>query len=168
MAFDGTNFLLAWEYGATDPPNTQTTHVAAGRLEDHGYAIDVNITTVSNLAGTEEGVDVAFDGSNYVVAWFNHPPSNLGTVRVARFSTAGALLDPVGGQATTTSAVATDNPRIARLGSETFVVWEQNDTLGINPGYRIAGTRISSASMALDTTTFAAGLWVSVIPPASS
>jgi hypothetical protein len=165
LAFDGANFLVAWENQNTD----RNTHISAGRVDNHGRAIDVAITSVSQAAETEEDVDVVFDGTNYVIAWFQRPvPSYLdkGTVRVARISTDGILLDsgptPAGGKPVSTTDSPRKRPRIARLGSQTLVVWEIGPmTNSSGAWYRLVGTRVDTNGVALDTSPANEGLWLS-------
>jgi hypothetical protein len=165
IATDGTNFLVAWQTVATDG----STHVAAGRVNAQGRAIDIDETRVSNGTGVEQEVDVAFDGTNYVLAWFQRPDPSLsdeGTIRVARIGANGSALDgpsPTSGHAVSMTSSAKGHPRIARLGAGTLVVWQLGPA-GVVPGYRIVGTRIGSDGTALDTSPTSEGLWISLEP----
>jgi hypothetical protein len=164
LASDGTNFAMVWE----NVTSTGDTHISAGRVNAQGAALDAGITAVSMAPQVEESPDVAFDGGQYVAAWFVRPDRSLedeGEVRVARIGLDGRLLDgppsPAGGQAVSGTATPRQHPRIGRLGSQTFVAWELGPT-GDTPIYRLVGTRIDSNGVARDTSPTDEGLWVSI------
>jgi hypothetical protein len=168
IAYDGTNFLVAWENEDRD----RLTHISAGRVDGLGRAIDVNITSVSQAPGTEEEVDVVFDGTNYVIAWFHRPDRSMvaeGTIRVARVSSDGILLDGVtagvGGKAVSTTDSPKSHPRIGRLGAQTMVAWEIGPitSIGSRITYRLVGTRVGADGMPLDTSSANEGLWLSAL-----
>lgn len=96
-------------------------------------------------------------------------PSLLGegTIRAARVGRDGTLLDgapaPAGGRALTftdPSKFGRDYPRVGRLGSTTFVVWEHLDISSFER--RITGTRLDAQGNPLDTSSTDDGLWIAM------
>lgn len=80
LAFDGSNYLLTFvTYGGG---------VSLTRVSPDGQALDLPPLGQSGMGATH---DLIFDGTQYVIAGLNG--SDL---RIARVSTAGALLDPGG------------------------------------------------------------------------
>ncbi|MEE9911996.1 MAG: VCBS repeat-containing protein [Deltaproteobacteria bacterium] len=71
IAFDGTNYLIAFSEETTLPPDApdgvETWHVFAQRITSAGAALGgtINIKTVGNLFLPS----VAFDGTQYIVTW---------------------------------------------------------------------------------------------------
>ena len=165
LAFDGRNFLMAWLNTTTELPNGASTHVSAARVNAEGNAIDVNLTQVTSAPPLQENLDVAFDGTRYVVSWFHRTNQSLlgvGDVRIARMGIDGLLLDPGGrvvAPARTNSSKR--DPRIARLGSQTLVVWERINYQASGPSTWIAGTRVDADGNSLDSSADADGLFIS-------
>lgn len=95
---------------------------------------------------------MAFDGTNYVIAW-NYVPvtskTKEGTVRIARVTKDGVSLDgsasDVGGRAVSKTSTLGANPRIGRVGSQTMVVWEI-ETPGSAQGPRRVGLAAAGVS----------------------
>jgi hypothetical protein len=118
VAFDGSTFLVVWE---RDGGPASAFDVLGARLSATGALLDPNGIDVARGEGDQRAPAVAFDGTNFVVAFENHgfsDPSRLYTVRV----------DPGGGRSNwyAPSGGGTDqrNPAITRTGSGTLLVWE--------------------------------------------
>jgi hypothetical protein len=160
LAFDGKNFLLVWLYTTLAPSTGPSPHVAAGRVNADGNAIDVNAAMVATAPPFQEDLSVAFDGTRYVVSWSHRISPYLegsGDVRIARLEVDGTLLDPEG----RVVAPARKNrdrrhPRIARLGAQTIIAWER--------GGHVAGTRVDPDGNALDSSADSDGLYLSRQP----
>ena len=165
LAFDGKNFLMAWLNTTSELPNGLSKHVSAGRVNADGNAIDVAITQVTTAPPLQVDVDVAFDGTRYVVAWGHAKfASEIGAneVRIARIGTDGVLLDP-GGRVIAPARGETGkaNPRITRLGSQTLVVWRRTNYQERGPSIWIAGTRVDADGNSLDSSATSDGLFIS-------
>jgi hypothetical protein len=167
LAFDGNNFLVTWLN--TDAGPNGLSHVSSGRVNVDGNAIDVAISDVATSEIPQEDLDVAFDGARYVLAWFHRTSAStigVGEVRVARVGIDGNLLDP-GGRviAPLRPDTSKKHPRIARLGSQTMVVWERS-YFGTRGGQHtwIAGTRVDADGNALDSSATDDGLFLSLQP----
>ena len=117
LAFDGTNYLAAWEESAT---------VLSGRVDQFGNHLDGPGTQIGD--GFSDAV--AFDGANYLVAWDNIESRGWPIIRGARVGTDGVVLDPSGFTIRNGGMYwwAT-NPDVAFNGTNYLVVWrEQDDT----------------------------------------
>ena len=165
IASDGSNFLVAWTTRETGSGGSlEATHLVAARIDAAGRALDAAATPVSMETGVDEGLDMAFDGTRYVVSWFHRTQEwllGVGTVRAARFSTSGVLLDgapaPAGGHALSFTGGEHRHPRIVRFGSRTFVVWEAKP---MSAGPRIVGTRLGDDGTPLDSGPNDEGIWI--------
>jgi hypothetical protein len=168
IASDGTNLLVGWT--TINPPATlgfPNTHVTVGRIDANGNALDPAASVVSNETGTDESVDVAFDGDHYVVVWMHRPDPSLldqGSIRAARVGTNGVLLDgapnPAGGHVVspgTEGYPSQGNPRVVRFGSQALVVWHWVNSYD----RRILGSRLASDGTPLDVPPTDPGLWIS-------
>lgn len=87
---------------------------------------------------------VAFDGSNYIVAWAD---ARFGEYRIvsARVTPQGAVLDT--GYCIGQTGVCEQSPRIAFDGSRCLVVWKHE----LSPPYGIYGRFVNSSAMPEDT-----------------
>jgi hypothetical protein len=122
-AFDGTNYLIAWEEerdGALD--------IFAARVSPAGAVLDPEGISVSAGPAAKTRPGVAFDGINFLVVWAD---SRAGSWDVygARVSKDGAVLDPEG-IAIGTGAGAQSNPAVAFSGSRYLVVWSDDSQGG--------------------------------------
>lgn len=120
MASDGTDFLIVWRSGSA----------ALGlRVDSNGVAKDSSPFTISP-AGANVGSypKVAFGGGSYFVVWTD--PSSLTTIRGARVSPAGAVLDttpvtivPAG---TLPKLEIPGDPSVGFDGSSFMVAWKSS------------------------------------------
>src|SRR6185436_3686769 len=118
VAFDGTNYLVVWEdytTGAADITGARVT--AAGTVLDPA---GIQISTASNDQLTPA---IAFDGTNYLVAWSDFRTANTDDIFAARVTKGGSVLDPIGipvmqGQGDQL------NPAVAWSGNTYLVVWD--------------------------------------------
>jgi len=140
-AFDGTNFLFVWQ-----DSRTAADQIYAARVSPAGVVLDPQGFLVGS-GGAEDLNEpvVAFDGTNYLVAWRdrNDWDSQIMGVRV---STAGVILDG------TQIGIATgsdnqEKPAIAFGGSTYLVAW-QDDSPGTHSN--IYAARLNTAGAVLD------------------
>ncbi|MGB3341700.1 MAG: T9SS type A sorting domain-containing protein [bacterium] len=139
VAFDGTNFFVAW-YDQRVPAG-----IYGCRVRPDGTILDPEGILIST---SEEGVfiSISFDNTDYLVVWGNTDISG------ARVDTAGTILD--------TSAIvicaASDNqldPAVT-FGSENyFIVWE--DWRSGSNNADIYGARVDTAGILLDSNSIA-------------
>ena len=135
VAFDGTNYLVAWRDGRNEG-GASGGDIYAARVTPEGVVLDPNGIPVFAEQGTQRDLTIAFDGANYLVAWTNlwADVDVYGT----RVSTAGAVLDPEG-IPIAAGPGAQEEPAVAFDGDNYLVAW------GAAPGpdYNVYGTRVS-------------------------
>jgi hypothetical protein len=154
VAFDGTNYLVVWEDRRA---NGLTSDVYGSRVSSAGAVLDPAGIPISTAADDQTQPEVAFDGTNYLVAWEDSRAGSTYDVYGARVTAAGAVLDPAG---IPISTVANDTfpnpPAVAFDGTNYLVAWEDrrsgaNDIYGarVSPG----GTVLDASGIAISTAT---------------
>lgn len=116
-AFDGTNYLVAWQAGAE-----ARADIRAVRVSVSGEVLDRQPRPVSVAPQAQEQPSVTFDGDNYIVAWHDWRNGNR-DIYGARVSPSGQVLDPDGVRWTANSCDETE-PAIAAGDSSSLVVWQ--------------------------------------------
>jgi hypothetical protein len=92
----------------------------AVRISGAGQVLDATPIPVTPDGGSTGGLDLAFNGTDFLVAWTE--AGTDGQARVTRVTTSGVVRDPGGIQIT--SGAGTHSPvRLASAGSTTLVVW---------------------------------------------
>jgi hypothetical protein len=152
-AFDGTNFLVVWTWHDV---HGEQLGINCARVTPQGELVDAVCIAISrgDYWNDDLGhVAVAFDGSNYLVAWRE---SRNGTydydIRGARITPAGVVLDT---QGFLISGAENDqwHPSIAFDGTDFLVVWQ--DARDSDNHYDIYGARVTPAGVVLDTAGIA-------------
>jgi hypothetical protein len=147
VAFDGSGYLVVWHdhrNGCCD--------VYGGRVSTSGLALDpVGGFLISDAPNHQKWPVLAFDGTNYLVAWQDRRFTLRSDIYGARISPAGTVIDPAAflvgaGQDEQTL------PAIAFSGGYYFVVWQDSRS---RTNYDIYGTRVSTAGVSLDTPNLA-------------
>jgi hypothetical protein len=147
VAFDGTNYLVAWDQGVWAP---QTAGVYAARVSPAGNVIDtggfaIYSDPVNGILQHQPAV--GFDGSNFVVLWNRIQPDNLhANLYAMRVATSGQLIDGTatsGGFAVTTGPNnIVGNPTLTMLGGNVLAAWQGDCFAG--SGIRICGARLTT------------------------
>jgi hypothetical protein len=138
VAFDGSNYLVAWGERGYD--------IYGARVTSAGAVLDPSGIAISTAAGFQESPALAFGGSNYLVAWQRSPDGGPEDIYGARVTPAGAVLDP-GGIAITTASYRQRAAGVAFDGTNYLVAWEDSRS-GTN--WDTYGGRVSQAGAALD------------------
>ena len=136
IAFDGTNFLIAWQ-----DLRGSTWDIYANRISQAAVVLDGNGFALANGPNAEETPAIAFDGANYLVAWeeWLDTTTRDSSIIGRRVSPAGALIDA----APLTLAAAPgeqSEPTVAFDGINTLVAWTDyraggdSDILGVRVG----------------------------------
>jgi hypothetical protein len=147
--------LIVWETCSPGKPCTTTQNgpaihdVVGARISSDGTVLDASPITIASGMASASGFDVAFDGTNYLVAFGNITsccppqfPVQYG-ILAQRVSGAGTL---VGSQITIVSGLVGPNtPSLSFDGTNFFVVWNY----GI-----VHGARVSPGGVVLDPTGF--------------
>src|SRR5207244_3007283 len=111
VAFDGTNYLVAWQ----DSRSGTNFDIYGARVSQAGAVLDPAGIPISTAANNQNVPSVAFDGTNYLVAWEDarNGGANPYDIYGARVSQAGTVLDPAG-IAVATSSTAETAPSVSR------------------------------------------------------
>jgi hypothetical protein len=149
VAFGGGTYLVVW---TEQSPTATGTDIVGARVDPAGALLDPSGVPVSTSTGNQYDPVVAYGGGTFLVAWqdgtgFPGPPS----VRGARLSPAGAVLDPV---AIVISAGHGNlyQPTLAYGGGVFLAVWIDVRVEGAPAVY---GARVDPAGAVLDPDGFA-------------
>ncbi|NOR17775.1 T9SS type A sorting domain-containing protein, partial [candidate division WOR-3 bacterium] len=125
VAFGDTGFLVVWEdrrNGFLDPDIYST------RLSQEGVVLDSVGIVISTIANRQMCPSVAFDGTNFLLAWLDyHYESSNADIYAARVNSSGVVLD----SATIAVVVGSNNqfPSVAFDGANYLIVWRRNTTI---------------------------------------
>jgi len=147
VASSAAGALVAW----VDPRNFNTANDIYGtRISNTGAVIDQTNLLISRAGAVEANPSVAYDGTNYLVAWEDSRSfsTNDVDIRGARVSAKGALLDKTG-LLICNAAGAQQHPSVAASGGEFLVAWQDDRNDGVS-GEDIYGSRVSDAGVVLD------------------
>jgi large repetitive protein len=139
IAFDGTNYLIVWRDDRSQPSDIYGARVSPG-----GVVLEPNGIPIANNAAWADGAAIAFDGTNYLVAW-----GDLGAgldIHGARVSPTGVVLDP-GGIPISTAANLQQLPAIAFDGTNYLVAWGDSRSHCCD----VYGARVSTGGSVLDS-----------------
>jgi len=154
VAFDGTNYLVVWDDFRNEPGFGD---IYGARVTTSGAVLDSLGFPVSIAPQNQSSPVIAFDGTNYLVVWYDHRPgANNLDIYGARVTSSGTVLEP-GDFAISTAANAQLWPAVAFDGSNFLVIW--SDTR-MSPRADIFGARVSPSGSVLDT----AGILISQAP----
>jgi hypothetical protein len=131
VAFDGTNFLVVWQ----DIRQDGYSRISGCRITPGGEILDKGGFTISLSDAYSMLPEVAYDGSNFTVAWYSAKAFTAhGTIRAARVNSAGELIDtsciPIGNVYPGGKPVSLS---IASSGSNSLISWaipEHNQSNG--------------------------------------
>jgi hypothetical protein len=171
--FDGDRFFVIWQDARNDPMEGTDSDIYGTRVSIQGQVIDPDGIAVATGPAPELVPDVAFDGSNHVVAWFEARIINFigdGDIRGARVGSDGALLDgPAsgGGFAISTNPLSKNHPRVSRFDPGVVVVWEAPGFDNERPA-GVLGARLDADGQLVHTVATGEGLWLSGVAPAET
>ncbi|WP_163866324.1 MYXO-CTERM sorting domain-containing protein [Myxococcus eversor] len=150
VAFDGTNYLVVWQHSETpDFVSGSLWSIRAARVSRTGQVLDmVGFVVSSDVASAErdeQEPSVAFNGTDYLVAW-----TTGSMIRASRVSTSGVVLDP-NGITVLHGAGKRGAPTVASDGQGFLVVWRDDEMYGPSTA-GIHSKRVSGAGAVLDST----------------
>jgi hypothetical protein len=157
VAWGGSTFLVTWE----GVDSNYKYDIFAARVGPDGEVFDPDGIRVSTARQDETEPAVAWDGSNFLVAWTFHGHNGIGfdkDILGARVSPQGQVLD-ASPLSIWTASGSQKSPHVASNGAESLVVW-QDPRSG---GNHVQGTRIGQDGSILDP----AGLDISADAPGS-
>ncbi|MBN1695018.1 T9SS type A sorting domain-containing protein [candidate division WOR-3 bacterium] len=137
VEFDGTNYLVVWGYGAT----IGQYDIYGMRVSKQGELLDPEPFVISDATGGQQSPAVAFDGTNYLVVWYDSR-SGLDDIYCTRVTPNGNVLNPAG-IAICTAAEYQFFPDVSFDGTNYMVVWQDQR----NGAYDIYGTRVNQSGV---------------------
>ena len=144
VAYGGGNYLVAWNGGS---------HLVARRVTPQGKALDGLGIPINPPNYGGHSPDIAFDGTNFVVVWYDERLKLGNHIYAARISSAGVLLDKKSVRVDQ-STMKRSNPAVAFDGTNFLVVFQ-----GEAKGYvtEIWGNRLSTSLAVLHKTDITVG-----------
>ena len=137
ISFDGSNYLVVWEDYRNGVPDIYGAFVDAD-----GTLLDTVCLRISYNLNGGLGPAVAFDGTNYLVVWWDDEEGIWG----ARVTPVGQVLDTISIPVST--AYYSQNPDVAFDGDNFLVVWQDDRAVG---NMNIYGARVAKNGVVLDT-----------------
>ncbi|MGB3479289.1 MAG: T9SS type A sorting domain-containing protein [bacterium] len=153
VAFDGTNYLVVW----VDTRNGPFTNndIYGSRINQSGVVLDTSGFKISIADDHQNEPTVAFDGTNYLVAWADKRNGDY-DIYGARVTPSGSLIDSTG-ILISTAVNSQWHPSISFGDMYYLVVWE--DWRNLEQFHLdIYGARITTSGEILDTTGIAIGV----------
>jgi hypothetical protein len=144
IAFDGADFLVVWDDNRSDPNDHD---VYGARVTPAGAVLNPTGVAVSAAAGDQAGRALAFDGTNFLVAWQDRRDTTL-DIYGARVTPSGIVLDSVGIPIATAPGDQAA-PALAFDGTNFLVVWSDDSSGSYADIY---GTRVTPDGVVLDST----------------
>jgi MYXO-CTERM domain-containing protein len=149
LAWDGTNYLVVWMNW-----RGYQYDIIGTRVSPAGVVLDGAGIAISTAPGDQVYPAVAWDGSNYLVAWIDERSGHY-DIYGGRVSAAGAVLDGSGILISTTTTTTTPkeaqaHPALAWNGSNYLVAWKDGRWATSD----IYGARVSPAGAVLDAPAF--------------
>lgn len=138
VAYDGTNFLVVWEYQEDD------YDLYGARVSPAGTVLDPSGIAIATGPAHEYFPEVAFDGTNYLIAWRRAYSGNYG-IYGTRITQSGIVVDPSGFLVSYSGATQGD-PSIAFDGANYLVAWEDSR----NGSMDIYAARVTPSGTVLD------------------
>ena len=161
VAYDGTNWLVAWQRGSN-----ANASIVGTRVDATGSKVDTTFSpaVISLAAGIQQRPHVVFDGTQYVVAWQDDRDGNE-DVRAARVLPDLTMLD--GTSDGILVATTPDNqvePAVAAGGGAALIAWtdDRHDLGGVNSA-DIYGARIDASGTLLDGPASSGGVPLSFV-----
>lgn len=141
VAFDGVNYLVVWQ----DRRVGRWYDIYGARVDTDGRVLDPDGVIISEAGWSQKLPDVAFDGSNYLVVWYDKRDGLSNDIYGARLNTDGGVLEPSGIPIST----ATDHQTGAAVvfdGVDYLVAWKDHR----NGSFDTYGTRVSTGGVVRD------------------
>jgi hypothetical protein len=161
LAFNGTSYLLAWLATGTAGTGAGDQGVFGVRVARDGTLLDAKSVQVTQAVSTgpRDSLAAASDGTNFLLAWSPPTPISNGSIRAARVSGGGALLD------STAIVVSTANgarlaPAATFDGTNYVVAWEDyrsgSSTSSVKPDF-VYAARVRPNGTVLDPSGIVVG-----------
>lgn len=158
VASDGTDFLVAWDDQRAGSSNRD---ILGARVTAAGAVLDAAGISICSATNSQIAPTVAWNGTNYFVAWEDWRALTVSDIYGTRVSTAGMVLDGTG-IAISSAANNQFAPSVTRNGTDLFVAWQDGRAGGT--AYDIYGARVNAMGTVLD----AAGIAISTATSAQT
>ena len=143
VAFDGTNYLVAWQ----DERNIYHHEIYAVRVNQYGIVLDSNGFLISVGNRDKKAPSVAFDGQNYLVAWEDYRYGRQPDIYCTRVNPDGLVLD-TNGIPISTDINSQRYPSVTFDGSNYLLVWADYRS---GYEYDIYGARVDTSGVVIDS-----------------
>jgi hypothetical protein len=144
IAFEGTNYLMVWH-----DARSGSRDIYGSRVSVSGSVLDGSGFIISAAANHQDNPAVAFDGTDYLVAWQDMRNGPNYDIYGARVTVVGAVLDTAG-MAISTAASDQYSPAIAYNSAGYYLVaWQDNRN---GPYSDMYGARVAPSGTVLDPT----------------
>ncbi|HTW92962.1 MAG TPA: hypothetical protein VMH22_14820 [bacterium] len=147
IAFDGTNYLVAWE-----DHRSGSYDICAARVTPQGVILDPSGFMISGAPFDQRHPAIGFDGTDFLVVWQDYRRGFAYDIYGARVTQQGTVLD-ANGIPICTEPNEQQNPRVAFGDSNYLVVWQDNRNLPDSSD--IYGARVTPMGQVLDSNGFA-------------
>ncbi len=132
LAANGSTFLVVWEDGRA---SSTATDVYGARVAANGTVSDASGIAISNAASHQYRPQVASNGTNWMVAWYDRRDYNITgeDIYAARVQASGTVDDPTG-IVVHAYAFNDNQPRIVSDGTDYLIIWANGSPV-ISGGY---------------------------------
>jgi hypothetical protein len=141
VASDGTNYLVVWHYNESGNPY----NIYGTRVSKQGNVLDAAPFIIGDAAGAQMSPRVAFDGTNYLVVWYDSRSGSSYDIYGTRVAQNGTVLNPTG-IAISTAANYQYFPDVSFDGTNYMVVWQDNRS----GTFDIYASRVAQNGVVLD------------------
>ncbi len=157
LGFDGRQYLLIYVQHLVIGTQLYGVFIAPATAQASGAAFPIAPDTAF-----QDSPAVAFDGTNYLVAWVEEP----GLLEAVRVSAAGAVLDatPIGIALQSSLCCGYLSPSVSFDGTNYLVTYRDPRGQSSTFNATVSAARISTAGVLLDGTLAAAGIVVTSAP----
>jgi hypothetical protein len=142
IASEGANCLITWQ----DMRPGGYLDIYGARVTPSGSVLDPGGIAISTATYSQWYPAVAFDGTNYLVAWQDYRTTDF-DIFASRVTPAGAVLDPAG-LPIATSAIYQRYPSLTFGDGCYFITWERWDSVGCSG---VWGARVETTGVPRDT-----------------
>ncbi|MEW6685951.1 MAG: T9SS type A sorting domain-containing protein, partial [Candidatus Edwardsbacteria bacterium] len=143
VAFDGTNYLVVWQ----DYRSGTSSDIYGARVNQSGTVLDTSGIAIFLAADDQYSPSVAFDGTNYLVVWYDYRSGSSWDIYGARVNQSGTVLD-TSGIAISTAAHSQYSPSVAFDGTNYLVVWQDYRSYYSSDIY---GARVNQSGAVIDS-----------------
>ena len=143
--FDGTNFLVVWEDSRNG--SWEDADIYGARVTPQGTVLDTAGIGIAQASDRQNQVAVAFDGTDFLVVWYDHRSGSDWDIWGTRVTPQGMVLD-TGGIVISQAAGDQSTPAVRFDGADFLVAWQD---VRSGSEWDIYGARVTPQGTVLDT-----------------